>query len=298
MSTLQTQYQNFLKDFPTSNLTYYEWMDIKFSKIPEEINDLINELKNKDYFTILKFCENRDLEGLDELFNELFFKAELDTLNIIDKFYLLLAVRMLFIDPDITFNDSIGSAVKFNINNILEKIDILEKDLDLEVCEGDFTLKLGLPDKLYFKSLNDIYSSVIKTIKYNGNTIIFSNLNDIEREDVLAYLPNTLFLPINSYITRISNELQNFVIIEKNDQFNIEEINTNIISNEFMGFIMSLFTTGLKNFLELIYIFGNRLNIDTNSFFNLTPLDSKVLVNIYNKDIEEQNKELKNKRAE
>jgi hypothetical protein len=92
--------------------------------------------------------------------------------------------------------------------------------------------------------------------------------------------------------------LQNFVIIEKNDQFNIEEINTNIISNEFMGFIMSLFTTGLKNFLELIYIFGNRLNIDTNSFFNLTPLDSKVLVNIYNKDIEEQNKELKNKRGE
>lgn len=256
----------------------------------------IKELKNKDYFTILKFCENRDLEGLNELFSELFFTGELSSLDIIDKFYLLLAVRMLFIDPDIAFSDSIGSAIKFSINNILEKIDLLEKDLDIQVSEAGFTLTLGLPDKLYFRSLNDIYSSVIKTIKLKDNNIIFSQLNDTEREEILAYLPNTLFTPINKYITQISNELQNFVIIEKNDQFNIEEINTNIISNEFMGFVMSLFSTGLKNFLELIYIFGNRLGINTEAFFNLTPLDSKVLVNIYNKDIEEQNKELQNKR--
>ena len=258
----------------------------------------IKELKNKDYFTILKFCENRDLEGLDEVFNDLFFKGELSSLDIIDKFYLLLAVRMLFIDPDIAFSDSIGSPIKFSINNILEKIDLLEKDLDIQVFEGDFILTLGLPDKLYFRSLSDIYSSVIKTIKFKDKNIIFSELNDIEREEILTYLPNTLFTPINKYITQISSELQNFVIIEKNDQFNIEEINTNIISNEFMGFVMSLFSTGLKNFLELIYIFGNRLSISTEAFFNLTPLDSKVLVNIYNKDIEEQNKELQNKRNE
>jgi hypothetical protein len=267
-------------------------------QLPSGKNVKIEELKNKDYFTILKFCENRDLEGLDELFNNLFFKDELRSLNIIDKFYLLLAVRMLFIDPDIAFSDSIGSPIKFSINNILEKIDLLEKDLDIQLSEGGFTLTLGLPDKLYFRSLNDIYSSVIKTIKFKNNNMIFSKLNDTDREEILKHLPNTLFTPINKYITEISRELQNFVIIEKNDQFNIEEINTNIISNEFMGFVMSLFSTGLKNFLELIYIFSNRLGISTEAFFNLTPLDSKVLVNIYNKDIEEQNKELKNKSNE
>lgn len=267
-------------------------------QLPSGTSVKIKELKNKDYFTILKFCENRDLEGLNELFSDLFFKDESSSLDIIDKFYLLLAVRMLFIDPDITFSDSAGSPIKFSINNILEKIDLIEKDLDLQVSEGDFSLTLGLPDKLYFRSLSDIYSSVIKTIKFNDNNIVFSKLNDTEREEILTNLPNSLFKPINKYITQLSNELQNFVIIEKNEKFNIEEINTNIISNEFMGFVMSLFSTGLKNFLELIYIFGNRIGMSTEAFFNLTPLDTKVLINIYNKDIEDQNKELKNKRNE
>ena len=267
-------------------------------QLPSGTSVKIKELKNKDYFTILKFCENRDLEGLNELFSDLFFKEESISLDIIDKFYLLLAVRMLFIDPDITFSDIAGNPVKFNINNILEKIDLIEKDLDLQISEGDFSLTLGLPDKLYFRSLSDIYSSVIKTIKFNDNNIVFSKLNDTEREEILTYLPNSLFKPINKYITQLSNELQNFVIIEKNEKFNIEEINTSIISNEFMGFVMSLFSTGLKNFLELIYIFSNRIGMSTEAFFNLTPLDAKVLINIYNKDIEDQNKELKNRRNE
>lgn len=267
-------------------------------QLPSGTSVKIKELKNKDYFTILKFCENRDLEGLNELFSDLFFKEESISLDIIDKFYLLLAVRMLFIDPDITFSDIAGNPVKFSINNILEKIDLIEKDLDLQISEGDFSLTLGLPDKLYFRSLSDIYSSVIKTIKFNDNNIVFSKLNDTEREEILTYLPNSLFKPINKYITQLSNELQNFVIIEKNEKFNIEEINTSIISNEFMGFVMSLFSTGLKNFLELIYIFSNRIGMSTEAFFNLTPLDAKVLINIYNKDIEDQNKELKNRRNE
>ena len=258
----------------------------------------IQELKNRDYFTILKFCENSDLEGLDELFSELFFKHDLNSLNIIDKFYLLLAVRMLFIDPDIGFNDTAGTVIKYSINNILEKIDLLGKDLEAEITESGFNLTLGLPNKLYFRTLNDVYSSVIKTVKYKDKIITFSGLSDVEKEEILSYLPNTLFLPINRYITQISNELQNFVIIEKNEKLNIEEINSSIISNEFIGFLMSLFSTGLKGFLELIYIFSNRLGISTESFFNLTPLDSKVLVNIYNKDIEEQNKELQNKRTD
>lgn len=40
MATLETQYENFLKENPTSKLTYDEWINQKFSAIPKVISNL------------------------------------------------------------------------------------------------------------------------------------------------------------------------------------------------------------------------------------------------------------------
>lgn len=252
----------------------------------------IPELKNNDYFTILKYCENRDIEGLNNFFNFTFFTNDAASLDIIDKFYILLTIRMLFIDPELTFTDKTNSTLKISINNILEKIEHIREDFDITITADLFELNLGLPTRIYFSDLNDIYTSVIKTVRYKNKVIDFTSLSNCERDEVLSNLPNTLFPVINKYITKLSDNLKDFVVLEQNTQFNIQEIKTNIISNQFMGLVMSIFTTGLKNFLETIYVFTNRIKMDLSSFYDLTPIDSKVLINIYNKDIEAQNKEL------
>lgn len=249
------------------------------------------ELKNKDYQVILKYCENSDPEGLNDFFDSLIF-SEYRSLDIIDKFYTLLTLRMMFIDPDLVFTDENNAAVKFSIGNILEKIDHFENDFSKTVSKQEFTLELGLPNIIFFKSVNDIYSSTIRTIKLKDRLVDFTELSDLEKENILANIPNTLFSCINNYITQLSNQLQDFVIIEQNQQFNIKEVNTNIISNEFMSFILAIFSTGLQNFFETMYVFTNKLNITGSTFYNLSPLDTRVLINIYNKDINEQNKEL------
>jgi hypothetical protein len=255
------------------------------------------ELKNKDYQVILKYCENSDPEGLNDFFDSLIF-SEYRSLDIIDKFYTLLTLRMMFIDPDLSFADESGRPIKFNISNILEKIDHFQNDYDRVINIQNFTVELGLPNLLYFRDINDIYISTIKSIKLNNNTLRFNTLTLEEKEEILSHVPNTLFSHINSYISQISKQLQSFVLVEQNTAFNIDEINTNIISNEFMGFILSVFSTGLKNFFDVMYIFTARLNIDGNTFLNLTPLDTRVLINIYNKDIDDQNKSLQNKNHE
>ena len=257
----------------------------------------LEELKNKDYLTILKYCENADIEGLNDLFNFIIFKGDLKFLDIIDKFYILLTTRMLFIDPDLLFSNTNGT-VNYGISTILEKIDCFQNDFEQTINVQDFTVDLGLPNTLYFKSIDDIYSSIIRTIKFKDNVLNFAELTEQDKEKVLATIPNLLFPHINKYITQISKQLQDFVIIEHNEAFNIEGINTNIISNEFMNFIMMIFSTGLKNFFELLYIFSNRLSISGDTFFDLTPLDTRVLINIYNKDIDDQNKELQSKKRE
>jgi len=255
------------------------------------------ELKNRDYQTILKYCENSDLEGLNDFFDSL-LDVEYKSLDIIDKFYILLTLRMIFIEPDLSFTDDSDRVIKFNISNILEKIDHFQNDFERVINIQNFTVELGLPNLIYFRDINDIYISTIKSIKLNNNTLNFSTLSLEQKEEVLAYIPNIFFKHINTYISQISKQLQSFVLIERNTPFNINEINTDIISNEFMGFILSIFTTGLKSFFDMMYVFTTKLNIDGSTFLNLTPLDSRVLLNIHNKDIDDQNKALQNKNHE
>jgi hypothetical protein len=267
-------------------------------QLPSGKHIRVEELKNKDYLTILKYCENTDTEGLNDLFNDLIFKGDLKSLDIIDKFYVLLIVRMIFIDPDLIFADVNNNNIKFSISNILEKIDHFQNDYNKTINVQDFTIELGLPNLIYFNDVNDIYISTIKSIRLKDKLINFAELDNTEKELILSYLPNTLFTHINNYITQVSKQLQDFVIVEQNQQFNIAEINTNIISNGFMSFILNIFSTGLKSFLEMLYIFANKINIGGVTYYELSPLDSKVLINIYNKDISDQNKALQNKERE
>lgn len=266
-------------------------------QLPSGKSIRVSELKNKEYQVILKYCENSDIEGLNDFFDSL-ITGEYKTLDIIDKFYLLLTIRMIFIDPDLSFTDKHGHTVKFSISNILEKIDHFQNNYDSEVTIAGGTIELGLPNLIYFKDINDVYISTIKNIKLNKSILSFDSLSLEEKEEVLSHLPNSLFTHINKHISHISKQLQSFVLIEQNTEFNIEEINTDIISNEFMGFLLSVFSSGLKNFFDIMYAFTTKINIDGNTFLNLTPLDSRVLINIYNKDIEDQNKSLQNKTHE
>ena len=59
------------------------------------------ELSNRLYLTLIKYCENRDLEGINNFFIQ-FLNIPTD-LDIIDRLYLLVCFRMIFIsDSKIT----------------------------------------------------------------------------------------------------------------------------------------------------------------------------------------------------
>ena len=145
------------------------------TRLPSGKEVRIPELKNKDFFTILKFCENEDFEGLNNFFNEVIFKG-IEDLDIIDKFYVLLLVRMIYVDPEIIFEDKNKSAVNFSIQNILEKIDLFERDYDKVYEFNTYKIELGLPNLLYFEDLNDIYLSIIKKIQISDKIIKFNTV--------------------------------------------------------------------------------------------------------------------------
>lgn len=271
-------------------------MDFSISVVlPSGKTVRVPELKNKDYFTILKFCENEDLEGLCNLLNSCFF-TKLRDLDIIDRLYVLLLVRMVYIDPEIVLENKNKENINLDIQSIIDNIDSLEIDFNKTYRDDKYTLELGLPDSLYFGSLNDIFLSVIRKIQIADKEVIFSNLSEQEREEVLNHIPNSIFTILKKHVEHISSNLDNFVMISKNEDFGIEGISIDIISNSVIGFLLSLFSTGLTPFFEMMYIFTNKLRFTAQDFLNLTPLDSRVILNLYKKEMADREEELKNQK--
>jgi hypothetical protein len=262
-------------------------------KLPSGKTVRVPELKNRDYFTILKFCENEDMEGLSNFFDFFQFNKILGT-DIIDKFYLLLLVRMMYVDPELILMDKNKVNINFSIQNIIDNIDQFDGDYNRIYRKDRLLLELGLPDSLYFNSLNDIFLSIIKRMEVSDKAINFDSLTEVEREEVLSYVPSSVFTILKDHIDIISANLSDFVIIETNEEFGIEGINLDVVSNGIISFLLSIFSTGLTNFFEMMYIFTSKLGFTAEDFYNLTPLDSKVILNIYRKELAEKEEELKN----
>jgi len=266
-------------------------------KVPSGKTVRVPEIKNKTYLTLLKFCENTDLEGVGQFFEETIFNniPKSKELTIIDKLYILLYIRMVFIDPNIIFKDHQDRNINFSLSNILRKIDLHENDFSKTIYCNEFTIELGLPNMIYYKDVDDIFTGCIKQIKINNKTLNFETIAIEEKETILKYLPSSVFDHISKYIKDVSQKVKDFILIEKNDILNIEEINIDIMSNGVINFIQALYAQNLKSYYELNYFFMCSLHMPHEAFNNLTPVETKIMINIYDKEQEERKKaELQN----
>lgn len=247
----------------------------------------ISELTNKVQFDIVKYCENRDYEGLSTLFEREFFRG--NKLDIIDQFYLCVYIRAMYIDSCITFSQDGITNKKYNLDILLDKIVNMYDDFTTTVSHENIQLTLGLPDILFFKSVDELYISTIKSITTGSNTLDITELLDTEKEDVISNLPQPLFSYIIEYIERIVQILDTIIIQGIDDSYEVR-----ILSNSTIAFIGFLFNTGLNNFYHTLYSFCTSIKNTSIFFFDLTPIETKVIINIHNKQMEEQNKGLAN----
>ena len=249
----------------------------------------IVELTNFNYLAILKYCENQDLAGLNLFFEEVIFKNNTESYSILDKFYCLVAIRMIFIGPEISLiNDNHN--ISYSVAKILSNLDSFEVEQSKLITVRGFKILLGLPNIMYFNNIGEMYTSMIKTICFNNNTINFSTLTKEEQDPILAQLPTIILTRINQFALELSKTLKDCTIIDGNNSLNIAEVKATILSNEFMNIIVSLFSTGLKNFYNTMYIAFTKIHIDGPTFKEMSPQEIAVLINIYNEEINEQNK--------
>lgn len=249
----------------------------------------IPELINRDYLTILKFCENKDYRGLSEFLNKLYIEPDL---NIFDRFFILIYVRKLFVSNKLMFKGKDDMDVTYSLDDALSKLVDNYVDVDKDLVCGDITLTVGVPIGLYFDSIDDLYQYTIRTVRFKDTSINFNDLTAEEKRTVLNKLPTSIFLQLQDYIVDLSNTLFDLTLIEANSDLDISEVSVNILGNGVIYFIASILSYDLVYFYETLYHYNHFVS-KAGDFFDLTYNETRLLLKIHSERIEKENEEVK-----
>jgi len=261
--------------------------------LPSSKKIRVPEVRNRDIFDLIKYCMHDDIEGFNTCINNLIF-SKTDQLNIVDKFYTLLFLRILYIGDQISLpGNTISGYVDISLNEMLEKFEKIEIPQVEIVVIDDFTVELGIPTKIYFSSIDELYFDLIKSVKFGGDTIRFDNIDETQKDLIISALPLKTTQRIIKFYTALSKLIGEIVVVTRNNTFNLDQVNLNFLSNQPCMFIKQLFSQDLNSFLEFMYHFVNKIGGTFNDFLDLNINDCKIMFNFYVDEVKKQNDELK-----
>ena len=203
-------------------------------------------------------------------------------LNILEKFFALIYLRLQCVGSDIIIGSNkgdIGISLEYIRSNI-EGISNIETDVTIE----DIQYTLDYP--LHFNTGNDDFIlSLIKRIKIGEEELIIGDLTEEEYEQVVDRLPKQLYNYINSFLDD-KGSFFNLVLLEQRDNVEVDPIGFNIIQTGFPKFIVSMFNcisdTGYR---EMLFALSKRIN-DVSFLINSTYLEVHDYFELYKEEIE------------
>lgn len=263
-------------------------------RLPSGKERRVSELSNQQYLTIVKFAVNKDYEGLNLFFESIILDADL---NIFDRFYLLIYLRMLFVDDKLVINKD-ERQIDVSLVALLDSLETNYKDLETSFVEDGVQVVLDLPAMSYFNKVDDLLIGSIKNITIGNNTLNFYELTSKEQTDVLDNLPSSIFGRIKQFINTITTDLLDITIIAENESIGIERFGVDVIGNGVIQFISDIFTTDLDQFYNMIYFFQNIITPGSDLFFKMSPIESKIIMNHHNKKVKEENDRLAKQQQE
>lgn len=256
----------------------------------------IEELTNRDIFTIIKYCTAEDLQGLNEFLNKVLFN-KLPPLSIIDKLYLLLFLRSFYISDilQLKINHEKVPYMDFYIENMMERVGNIDVSETREIGFDWCGVNLGIPNNLYYNSNESVVFGCVNSVTVGGKTYDFGNIADEEKDDILELLPGTITPQIYNFFKELNEKIPVITVIDGYPNYGIEQVDIRILSNDPLKLIMMLFSQDISEFLTFMYQFINKVGGTFNDFFELTFNDSKIIFDFYQEEMMKQNESLNTK---
>jgi hypothetical protein len=143
--------------------------------------------------------------------------------------------------------------------------------------------------------VDELFIATIKRIKVADTVVEFNKLSADEQQEIIDNLPATIFDYIKKFIETIQNNLLDLTIIGENKSIGLQKLSIEILGNGIMQFITNLFGTNLEGFYSLIYSFQNTIMPGSNYFFEMSPIETQIILNVHSKRIKEEQNKLQRK---
>ena len=250
------------------------------------------ELTNAHYFDLLKYINNSDDRGIADCFNQIIesHTKEPQSFNCLERFLILFDIRSICIGDSVELQLKSGTTAKLSIFSIIENIKqrIENVNFTKQCVVDDIILNLNIPRDFIVDKNDDIYESIIESIVFDNKTYLVDHLTIKEKGDFYKSLPASVFFEIISYIKEITEQLNGINLISKNVQLEIDELPLAIFDNTLFTMLKLLYKDDLMNFYEQQYSFIRKMQFTQEHFMQMTPNESRLFINLFNKDLKSQ----------
>lgn len=257
--------------------------------IPSSLKSVkLQEISFKKFKTLNKFLINKNNEHINEYFEEILLdslvdKSVFNELTNFDKFCALFLLRCTSVSPDVEYKDGVMS-VKKPLIPFLSKCLDLKSDLNKTIHSDNLEIVLSLPKSLYFSDVFDAYFDAISKIYVKGAAIS-------PDRDIIDNLPAETTGHIKKFSETIDEKFSELVFDVFSDSKNESSLTISPFNLSMFEILKALYTTDLKNIIELQYVLVSKLRYSAEYIDSNTLVENLIIFSIYQQEIEKTAKE-------
>ena len=245
---------------------------------------------------------------VNNLIDELCYSdIDISTLNILDKFYILLSIRAYCIAPTITFQTTTGDDkkekinIEIDVNKMLDTLYDVKLEYDFNIEYDNIQITGNFPKRFHFDDVYDLAADSICEVRFENKPINYSELTKEQRQEVYSRLPSLVMPQILKHLQKQDKILKQEPIIEINTK---KEINmskrtcASMLDGSMSELIKVMFKTPLRDFYVNEYNLMKRFKFSSDAINQSTPAELGLYFNIIQQDLEKEKKEMEKQQGQ
>lgn len=252
-----------------------------------------SDFTNAILFDVIRCLTNNNIEQIEKCFDDvvtLMTTEDVNNMCSVDKFCLLIDIRSMYLGDQLELLTSDEKKVKIKLSTMMENLTKqMTQCVTSSIIEvGDISIDVGIPRSMIVDDYDKLIEQSIIKVHHDDIITAFNQFTPSERASFVDSLPAETLHSIVQHIKHVQQVTGEMYLIPHNKTIGLEGVKLGLYDNSMIEILRSLFAEDLMNFYEMQFSLITKMRVTYEHFMKMTPSESKIFVNLYNKDIKKQ----------